>query len=131
MSTTTALPSAPAAGLAPDATEAPGEAAPLLRAEGVYLGFGGIQALAGVSLGVMPGEITAVIGPNGAGKTSLFNTLSGFYRPQRGRILLDGRDLTGVRPDRRAGTLGAQQTAFGQIAQSNQHTALLPAEKLE
>ena len=67
---------------------------PLLRAEGVYLGFGGIQALAGVSLDVMPGEITAVIGPNGAGKTSLFNTLSGFYRPQRGRVLLEGRDLT-------------------------------------
>jgi branched-chain amino acid transport system ATP-binding protein len=78
------------------------QAEPLLRAEGVYLGFGGIQALAGVSLDVMPGEITAVIGPNGAGKTSLFNTLSGFYRPQRGRVWLEGRDLTGVSADRRA-----------------------------
>ena len=82
---------------------------PLLRAEGVYLGFGGIQALAGVSLYVMPGEITAVIGPNGAGKTSLFNTLSGFYRPQRGRVLLEGRDLTGVSADRRA-ALGLART---------------------
>ena len=82
---------------------------PLLRAEGVYLGFGGIQALAGVSLDVMPGEITAVIGPNGAGKTSLFNTLSGFYRPQRGRVLLEGRDLTGISADRRA-ALGLART---------------------
>jgi branched-chain amino acid transport system ATP-binding protein len=86
---------------------APAEA--LLRAEGVYLGFGGIQALAGVSLDVMPGEITAVIGPNGAGKTSLFNTLSGFYRPQRGRVWLEGRDLTGVSADRRA-ALGLART---------------------
>jgi branched-chain amino acid transport system ATP-binding protein len=82
---------------------------PLLRAEGVYLGFGGIQALAGVSLDVKPGEITAVIGPNGAGKTSLFNTLSGFYRPQRGRVLLEGRDLTGISADRRA-ALGLART---------------------
>lgn len=84
-------------------------AEPLLRADGVYLGFGGIQALAGVSLDVMPGEITAVIGPNGAGKTSLFNTLSGFYRPQRGRVWLEGRDLTGVSADRRA-ALGLART---------------------
>jgi branched-chain amino acid transport system ATP-binding protein len=84
-------------------------AEPLLRAEGVYLGFGGIQALAGVSLDVRPGEITAVIGPNGAGKTSLFNTLSGFYRPQRGRVWLEGRDLTGVSADRRA-ALGLART---------------------
>jgi branched-chain amino acid transport system ATP-binding protein len=89
------------------AAHAPAE--PLLRADGVYLGFGGIQALAGVSLDVMPGEITAVIGPNGAGKTSLFNTLSGFYRPQRGRVWLEGRDLTGVSADRRA-ALGLART---------------------
>lgn len=85
------------------------QAEPVLRAEEVYLGFGGIQALAGVSLDVKPGEITAVIGPNGAGKTSLFNTLSGFYRPQRGRVLLEGRDLTGVSADRRA-ALGLART---------------------
>jgi branched-chain amino acid transport system ATP-binding protein len=75
---------------------------PLLSAEAVHLGFGGIQALSGVSLEVRPGEITAVIGPNGAGKTSLFNTLSGFYRPQRGKIVFEGRDITRVSPDRRA-----------------------------
>jgi branched-chain amino acid transport system ATP-binding protein len=98
---TTPSPEAGGAALAP--------AEPVLRAEEVYLGFGGIQALAGVSLDVMPGEITAVIGPNGAGKTSLFNTLSGFYRPQRGRVLLEGRDLTGISADRRA-ALGLART---------------------
>ena len=84
-------------------------APPLLQARDVSLGFGGIQALAGVSLDVRPGEITAVIGPNGAGKTSLFNTLSGFYRPQRGQVLLEGRDITGVSADRRA-ALGLART---------------------
>lgn len=81
----------------------------LLRAEAVHLGFGGIRALSGVSLSVQPGEITAVIGPNGAGKTSLFNTLSGFYRPQSGRIVLEGRDITALSPDRRA-ALGLART---------------------
>ena len=90
-------PSAPAAGPA------------LLQAEDVHLSFGGIHALSGVSVQVAPGRITAVIGPNGAGKTSLFNTLSGFYRPQRGRVLLEGRDLTGVSADRRA-ALGLART---------------------
>jgi len=101
--TTSTTPSPEAGGAAP------AQAEPVLRAEEVYLGFGGIQALAGVSLDVKPGEITAVIGPNGAGKTSLFNTLSGFYRPQRGRVLLEGRDLTGVSADRRA-ALGLART---------------------
>jgi len=81
----------------------------LLEAEDLHLAFGGIQALSGVSLGVEKGRISAVIGPNGAGKTSLFNTLSGFYRPQRGRILLEGRDISAVSPDRRA-ALGLART---------------------
>jgi branched-chain amino acid transport system ATP-binding protein len=75
---------------------------PLLKVEDVALSFGGIQALSGVSLDVMPGRITAVIGPNGAGKTSLFNTISGFYRPNRGRIEFEGRDITRERPNVRA-----------------------------
>ena len=76
--------------------------APLLQAEGVHLGFGGIKALSGVSLTARAGEITAIIGPNGAGKTSLFNAISGFYRPQQGRILFDGDDITRTGPARRA-----------------------------
>src|SRR5512143_2672239 len=55
------------------------------------------MALAGVSLDVLQGEILAIIGPNGAGKTSLLNCISGLYRPQRGRILVDGHDLTRLR----------------------------------
>jgi branched-chain amino acid transport system ATP-binding protein len=76
--------------------------AELLQVEGVHLSFGGIRALTGVSLRARRGEITAVIGPNGAGKTSLFNTISGFYRPQQGRVRLEGADITGLRPHQRA-----------------------------
>jgi branched-chain amino acid transport system ATP-binding protein len=71
------------------ATQTPGgppAAAPLLQVDGVTLAFGGVKALTGVSFDVQPGSITAVIGPNGAGKTSLFNTISGFYRPTGGSI---------------------------------------------
>ncbi len=76
--------------------------AELLEEEDVHLSFGGIHALSGVSLRARQGEITAIIGPNGAGKTSLFNTISGFYRPQQGRVRLEGHDITGAPPHRRA-----------------------------
>ena len=65
-----------------------------LSVEAVDLRFGGIHALRGVSFAAAPGQITAVIGPNGAGKTSVFNTISGFYRPAAGRILLGDEDIT-------------------------------------
>ncbi|HYF17195.1 MAG TPA: ABC transporter ATP-binding protein [Ramlibacter sp.] len=74
----------------------------LLRIHDIHLRFGGIRALSGVSLDVPAGQITAVIGPNGAGKTSLFNAISGFYRPQQGRIAFEGRDITHSRPHARA-----------------------------
>ena len=66
----------------------------------LHLRFGGVVALAGVSIDVERGEIFAIIGPNGAGKTSLLNAVSGLYRPQRGRITLEGRDITGLAPYR-------------------------------
>jgi branched-chain amino acid transport system ATP-binding protein len=88
---------------------APTKGTPLLQVEDIHLRFGGIKALAGVSLQVPAGRITAVIGPNGAGKTSLFNAISGFYRPQQGRILFEGRDITTTRPHVRAG-LGLART---------------------
>ncbi len=66
---------------------------PLLRAENLFLSFGGLTALAGVSFDIAPGEILALIGPNGAGKTSALNCVNGFYRPQRGKILYDQHDL--------------------------------------
>lgn len=87
----------------------PSTSSALLQVEDLRLGFGGIKALQGVSLQAKVGEITAVIGPNGAGKTSLFNAISGFYRPQAGRILFDARDITAVRPAQRA-ALGVART---------------------
>lgn len=72
---------------------------PLLQVEGVTLRFGGVAALQDVSLEVRAGELTSVIGPNGAGKTSLFNCICGLYRPQRGRVVLDGQDITWASPD--------------------------------
>jgi branched-chain amino acid transport system ATP-binding protein len=66
------------------------------------MSFGGLKAISDVSFSVQPGSITALIGPNGAGKTSMFNCISGFYRPQQGRILLDGDDVTRVHPPERA-----------------------------
>jgi len=81
----------------------------ILEVERLSLSFGGIHALDDVSLDVPQGAITAVIGPNGAGKTSLFNAISGFYRPDRGVIRFDGRDIGRVAASRRAG-LGLART---------------------
>ncbi len=77
-------------------------AAPLLQVDGVTLAFGGVRALGGVGFDVARGSITAVIGPNGAGKTSLFNTISGFYRPNAGSIRFKGQDITRVPAPQRA-----------------------------
>ena len=66
------------------------------------LAFGGLKALSDVTFSVAPGAITAVIGPNGAGKTSLFNCISGFYRPSTGKIEFDGEDITRLHPPARA-----------------------------
>ena len=74
----------------------------LLALEGLHLSFGGVTALAGVSLEVPAHDFFAIIGPNGAGKTSIFNCISGIYAPTRGRIRFDGRDMTGLKPHRRA-----------------------------
>lgn len=65
-----------------------------LSVENLYLSFGGISALTDVSFEVYEGEILAVIGPNGAGKTSSLNCINGFYRPDRGRIIFEGQDIT-------------------------------------
>ena len=76
-----------------------GQVAPIqLEAEDVHLRFGGVVALAGVSVGVHEGEISAIIGPNGAGKTSLLNTFSGLYPVTSGRLVFEGRDITRMKP---------------------------------
>ena len=74
----------------------------LLSVDGLTLAFGGVKALNGVGFDVAPGSITSLIGPNGAGKTSVFNTISGFYKPSAGSIAFEGRDLAPVPPARRA-----------------------------
>ena len=75
---------------------------PVLQVDGLTLAFGGVKALNGIGFDVQRGSITAVIGPNGAGKTSLFNTISGFYRPSAGRVLFAGQDISRLPPPRRA-----------------------------
>ncbi|MCC5986302.1 MAG: ABC transporter ATP-binding protein [Pararhodobacter sp.] len=87
----------------------------LMEVRGVSLRFGGIQALDSVDLDVAEGSITAIIGPNGAGKSSLYNVISGMYRPAAGTVTFDGRDITRVPAHKRAG-LG--------IARSFQNIAL-------
>lgn len=72
----------------------------LLEVRDLRLQFGGITALAGVSLQLRAGETLAVIGPNGSGKTSLFNCITGLYRPTSGAIALQGESLLGLSPDR-------------------------------
>jgi branched-chain amino acid transport system permease protein len=72
----------------------------LLEVSGLVKRFRGVTAVDGVSLTVRPGEILGVVGPNGSGKTTLFNVISGLYRPNGGRILLDGRMISGLRPYR-------------------------------
>lgn len=92
----------------------------VLRARGVSVRFGGVKALTGVDLGVRAGEVCGLIGPNGAGKTTLFDVLSGIRRPDEGRLLLDGTDITRRSPVWRARhgmrrTFQRQQL-FGQLS---------------
>ena len=74
----------------------------ILTVDDVSLSFGGLNVLSDIRFEVQPGRILSIIGPNGAGKTSVLNCIGGFYRPDRGRIILDDRDVTSISPDRRA-----------------------------
>lgn len=81
----------------------------ILRFTDVRLSFAGVRAIDGVSFTVGRQELFAVIGPNGAGKTSIFNVLSGVYRPQSGQVIFDGVNLVGRRPHQIA-ALGLART---------------------
>jgi len=69
-----------------------------LKAVDIWLNFGGVSALSGVSFEVREGEMLAIIGPNGAGKTSILNCMNGFYRPQKGKILFEGQSIHQLPP---------------------------------
>lgn len=70
----------------------------ILVVEGLTKQFGGLKAVSDVDLTVSPNEIVGLIGPNGAGKTTLFALISGFLRPDSGRVRFEGEDITGLRP---------------------------------
>jgi len=72
----------------------------LLEAQHITRQFGGLTAVNDVSLTIEAGSIVSVIGPNGAGKTTFFNVLTGIYKPTKGTILFDGKDITGCVPTR-------------------------------
>ena len=90
----------------------------LLRTESLTKAFGALTAVNGVTLEVQAGTLHSVIGPNGAGKTTLFNLLTGQFPPTSGRIVFDGRDITGT-PAHRIAHLG--------LARSFQRTNVFPA----
>ncbi len=70
----------------------------MLHISDLYMHFGGIRAVDGVSLTIESGTITGLIGPNGAGKTTLFNVIAGVHKPTSGEVWLDGEDITGLPP---------------------------------
>jgi branched-chain amino acid transport system ATP-binding protein len=80
-----------------------------LSIDNLMLSFGGVNALADVSMEIGDKEILAIIGPNGAGKTALLNCINGFYKPQKGEIVYDGKRITRMRPDKLA-KLGIART---------------------
>jgi branched-chain amino acid transport system ATP-binding protein len=77
-----------------------GSLPPLLTLQGVTKRFNGVVAVDRVDLEISPGELLSLIGPNGSGKTTLFNCITGYLRPEEGRILLGESDITHERPDR-------------------------------
>ncbi|MGB9730856.1 MULTISPECIES: ABC transporter ATP-binding protein [Calditerrivibrio] len=81
----------------------------LLEVKNIYLSFGGIMAVAGVSFKVNKGEIFSIIGPNGAGKTSVLNVVTGIYKPKRGKILFEDTDITNL-PVKKRAKLGLVRT---------------------
>jgi branched-chain amino acid transport system ATP-binding protein len=93
----------------------------LLETRELTKSFGALTAVNAVNLRIEPGTLHSIIGPNGAGKTTLFNLLTGQFSPSAGRILFDGRDITGTR---------AHRIAHLGLARSFQRTNVFPAFSL-
>src|SRR5437773_4900412 len=79
-------------------SEQPAPADNILELTDLTKRFGGLVAVDNVSLNIKRGEVFALIGPNGAGKTTLFNNVTGLFQPTSGRVVFDGRDITGSKP---------------------------------
>lgn len=95
---------------------------PVLKIEDLYLRFGGLEAVKGLSFELKGGEVLGLIGPNGAGKTCVINCISGFYKPQRGKIYFKEMDIT-RKPSAHICSLGIGRT-FQNIALYTGLTAL-------
>lgn len=108
--------------------------APALAAERVVSGYGQAMVLRGVSLALAPGEILAVLGKNGMGKTTLLKTVMGYLPARRGRVRLDGRDVTGRPPHRTArdGVAYAPQehTLFQDLTVADNLRLAVPSDRL-
>lgn len=72
----------------------------ILECRGIERRFGGLVAVTGIDMEIRHGEIFGLVGPNGSGKTTLTNAITGFYPPQEGRIIFEGKDITGLAPHR-------------------------------
>ncbi|MCX7848893.1 ABC transporter ATP-binding protein [Thermus sp.] len=94
-----------------------------LRVEGLESGYAKAQVLFGVDLEVEEGELVALLGANGAGKTTLLRTISGLLKPWKGRVELDGRDLQGLSPARRA------RLGLGHVPEGRQLFPLMSVEE--
>lgn len=70
----------------------------MLEVDNLFVSYGNVEVIHGVSLNVKPGEAVAILGPNGAGKTTLLRTISGFLRPKHGKVEIDGRDVSSSEP---------------------------------
>jgi branched-chain amino acid transport system ATP-binding protein len=103
----------------PRETGADGSRTPLLSVEDVVVQFGGVTAVNHASFAVEGGRITGLIGPNGAGKTTCFNVISGLQKPTRGKVRLQGRNITSMPVHRRAkrgiGRTFQRLEAFGSL----------------
>ena len=93
----------------------------LLIVDNVHKYFGGVTALSGLDLEVTESEILGIIGPNGAGKSTLFNVITGFLKPDKGKITYQGKDITGLRPD---------QIALKGIGRTFQDLSLFPQTRV-
>ncbi len=80
------------------ASTQPGAKRAELEVKRIFLNFGGVMALHDVDLTVHTGELISIIGPNGAGKTSLLNCITGYYHPEKGKILFNGEEITSLHP---------------------------------